>query len=163
MLQDLWYPTCKYMRDKEKSFFHHFLLVNISGESKCTVEAVHDLLELMLHVLHLFNICFWLSHYLWGGQCFSLIKVNGRHRFSGKHDCYTSAKLEWGTLIWVLLNTVHLRFHCLYSVHLFFFFGMSSVLMSKTNPLSLMYSIFFFSSLKRNPRGKWHLKDHLNA
>lgn len=30
-------------------------MVNVSGESKCTVNAIHDLFELMLHVLHLFN------------------------------------------------------------------------------------------------------------
>ena len=41
----------QYMRDKEKSFFPPFSC----GESKCTVDAIHDLFELMLHVLHLFN------------------------------------------------------------------------------------------------------------
>lgn len=58
--------------------------------------------------------------------------------------------------MWVLVNTVHLW---LISCALFVFsasnslFGMLIVLTSKTNPLSLMYSIFF-SSLERNLRGK---------
>lgn len=46
----------QYMRDKEKSFFPPFsYMVSVSGESKCTVDAIHDQFELMLHVLHLFN------------------------------------------------------------------------------------------------------------
>lgn len=44
----------QYMRDKDV-FCHHFLMVNVSGESKYTVKSIHDLFKLMLHVLHLFN------------------------------------------------------------------------------------------------------------